>query len=108
MQKQKNLILGIIVAGGILTAFWTLHDQQEREPTIVFQNGRAIVDGIEAPRLSELPFHMSYVDDGTCLQCHRKGKKLTVMGTAYDAPKIKHEIRQGCNRCHQRPNPENA
>ncbi|MFQ6605225.1 MAG: hypothetical protein ACE5D8_06690 [Fidelibacterota bacterium] len=108
MQNQKTLILGIIVAGGILTAFWSLHDQQEREFSIVIQNGRTIVDGVEAPQLSELPFHMSFVDDGTCLQCHRKGKTLTVRGTTYDAPKIKHDIRQGCNRCHQLPKPENT
>ncbi|MFH1851479.1 MAG: hypothetical protein ABIA75_03965 [Candidatus Neomarinimicrobiota bacterium] len=57
-----------------------------------------------APVLSALPFHMSFVNEDTCLQCHREARQINLKGEIMEAQAIAHEPRTNCTACHRLPN----
>jgi len=100
MQKNQITIYTIIILSGLLAATLSIYEQESEDLEIDVREGHTYVDGVMAPHLSELPFHMSYIDDETCLNCHVTARELNILGQKYNTTKIKHEIRDNCSRCH--------
>lgn len=57
-----------------------------------------------APALSPIPFHQSFVDEETCLRCHRESRQINLKGEIMEAMVMPHEARATCTICHQLPN----
>ncbi len=55
------------------------------------------------PALSSLPFHMSFIDEETCLKCHLEPRQINLKGEIMETPVIAHELRDDCTACHQIP-----
>ena len=53
----------------------------------------------QPPQLSDLPFHLSYINDETCLKCHFQEKELPAFDLV--APEMPHDLRKNCGGCHQ-------
>ena len=104
MQKIQITIYAIIILSGLLTAMLSLYDQKRGGLNIVVRNGHTFVNGVVAPHLSDIPFHGAYIDDKTCLACHEKDRKIDLLGEKYVAQKMKHELRENCDRCHHPAN----
>ena len=53
----------------------------------------------QPPPLSDLPFHLSYINDERCLTCHLQEKELPAFDLV--APEMLHDLRKNCGGCHQ-------
>lgn len=102
MSIQRITVYAIILLGGLATA-WLSVEERKEVLNIERRGNQVFVDGKPAPALSGVPFHKSYIDDATCLTCHKNGRKLDIMGQTYIAPKIKHDVRKKCTSCHALP-----
>lgn len=104
MQKLQTTIYVIIILSGLLTATLAVYDQKGEKLEIIVRNGHTFVNGVVAPHLSDIPFHGAYIDDKTCLSCHEKAREINLLDETYVAQKMKHELRENCDRCHHPAN----
>ncbi|NIA18626.1 MAG: hypothetical protein GWO85_00850 [Simkaniaceae bacterium] len=104
MQKLQATIYAIIILSGLFMAALALYDQNGEELNIVVRDGHTFVNGVLAPHLSDIPFHGAFIDDKTCLACHEKSREINLLGEIYVAQKMKHELRNNCDRCHHPAN----
>lgn len=68
------------------------------------QTGMSVQVDQRAPALPAIPFHQSFVNEETCLQCHRESRQINLQGEILETPKMAHEFRDACVSCHQLPN----
>jgi len=102
MQQLKSLIYSIIVVAG-LTLLWVVESSMNPAPPSTQDAMLVTIDGKIPPPLSDFPMHRAFIDEATCLRCHQNGKEMNFGGQTLIAPKIKHEFRENCIRCHQLP-----
>jgi len=100
MEQQKSLIYSLIVVAG-LALLWVVESSMNPAPPS--PHAPMMVDGKMPPPLSDFPMHRAFIDEATCLRCHQNGKEMNFGGRTLIAPKIKHEFRENCVRCHQLP-----
>jgi len=106
---NKKVVYSIIALGGIILAVIAFTKQDFNnltEPNIVNNDGVVLVDGKSPPQLSDLfadqedgP-HQKYVDEKSCLKCHKQ--EMTIPGIGL-VSKIPHEFRPDCVSCHFLP-----
>ena len=103
MEQQKGLVYGLIIIAGLILSRAAYVEQDAGRPRITQKDNTVLVDGKVPPALSGIPFHMSYLDEDTCLKCHTRGRTIELMNQSYVAPKMEHEFRRDCVSCHKIP-----
>lgn len=106
---NKTVVFSVVAITGIMLAIIAITKQDFNkitEPNIVKKDGVIIVDGKIPPQLSDLfadqedgP-HQKYVDEKSCLKCHKQEMTIPGMGLV---PKTPHEFRPDCVSCHLLP-----
>ena len=103
MEQQKGLVYGLIIIAGLILSWVTYVEQAAGQPHLVQNGDTILVGGKVPPPLSGIPFHMSYIDEDTCLKCHAQERTIELMNQSYVAPKMAHEFREDCASCHKIP-----
>ncbi|MBC8346352.1 MAG: hypothetical protein ISR89_00720 [Candidatus Marinimicrobia bacterium] len=105
MIKNKNLIYSLVTIAGIILVWFVYADQGiERTPEISGEESPLIlVDGKVPPRLSNFVMHMQYIDENTCLKCHKDEREMNFGSGPVLAKKMPHEMRENCVSCHLLP-----
>lgn len=103
---NKTIIYSLTIIAGIVLMITINLKQDFGEEEPVNLNLPIIVDGKIPPQLSDLfeeqdegP-HQKYVDEESCLICHKQEIDIPGLGTV---PKIPHEFRPDCVSCHFLP-----
>ncbi len=95
MNNDKLLYL-ICIIGGLLLVLM-----------IYFPIGSSLersVDADDAQDLSAIPFHQSFIDEQTCMSCHREARQINLKGEIMESMVMPHEPREICIDCHRLPN----
>ena len=90
MDSRARLLLVLTALAGVMLVY------------ILYQPARSVDrDNTEEqpPQLSDLPFHLSYINDEICLTCHLQEKELPAFDLV--APEMPHDLRKNCGGCHQ-------
>ncbi|NOZ04122.1 MAG: hypothetical protein GXO92_05885 [FCB group bacterium] len=103
MEQEKGMVYGLIIIAGLILSWLAYVEQDTGQPHIMQKGATLLVDGKVPPSLSGIPFHMSYIDEDTCLKCHSRGRTIELMNQNYVAPKMAHEFRKDCTSCHKIP-----
>ena len=105
MIENRQLIYGfVLVAGFVLT--WLIYADQGVDPirtSAIEEEPLILVDRKVPPKLSNLPAHMQFIDEATCLQCHAVEREMNFGNGPVLAKKIPHEYRENCVSCHIMP-----
>ena len=103
---NKPVVYSLVVIAGIVLASLTYLKLDIEEPVEPKVNSAIMIDGKIPPQLSYLfpdqdhgP-HQKYVDEKSCLVCHKQ--EITIPGVGL-ATKIPHEFRPDCVFCHLLP-----
>ncbi|HCI15953.1 MAG: hypothetical protein HN927_09285 [Candidatus Marinimicrobia bacterium] len=105
MNQNKKLIYSLVVASGLVLV-WTIYADQgvDLKPDIVEDETPLIlVDGKVPPRLSNFVMHMQFIDENTCLKCHKEEREMDFGSGPVTAKKMTHEMRENCVSCHLLP-----
>ena len=94
MEQRKGIFIIFTMLAGLLLVFLVYRPDLSTGLTL----GQAEKP---PPPLSDQPFHLAFINEETCLQCHAEGRDLPAFGLT--APKIGHEPRANCVSCHQLP-----
>ncbi|NQT97420.1 MAG: hypothetical protein HQ562_06730 [Candidatus Marinimicrobia bacterium] len=96
MNNREKIVYLISIVGGLLL-IWLIYAP--------FSPGTGRTAELElAPALSPIPFHQSFVDEETCLRCHRESRQINLKGEIMEAMVMPHEAQAVCTSCHQLPN----
>lgn len=92
---NKNSFFFKIFAFGFLVFISSkfFHKKEQSHPLV-------IVNGIVAPRLSSIVFHLEKPSDSGCINCHISSKEIFYNEKSFVPPKIPHENRDNCQSCH--------
>ena len=102
MIENKSLIYGLVIISGFILV-WLIYAEQGTYPQSDLSSNETpliLVDGKVPPKLSDLPAHLQYIDEATCLQCHATERKMNFGTGPLIAKKIPHEFRENCASCH--------
>ncbi len=105
MIDNKQLVYGLVVVAGLILT-WLIYADQGVEPVKaagVEEEPLILVDGKVPPKLSNLPPHMEYIDESTCLMCHATEREMNFGSGPVVAKKMPHEFRENCASCHIAP-----
>ncbi len=100
MSNNEKILYTIVIITGLLLIWW-IYVPNGEVSTAAFPDNMSIT--ADPPKLSNLPFHLAFVDMETCLRCHGEGRQINLKGEIMEAPKIAHEVRDNCTTCHQIP-----
>ena len=102
MIQNKSLIYGLVIISGFILV-WLIYAEQGIDPQSDLSTNETpliLIDGKVPPKLSDLPAHLQYIDEATCLQCHATERKMNFGNTSLIAKKMPHEYRGNCVSCH--------
>ena len=102
MIQNKSLIYGLVIISGFILV-WLIYAEQGIDPQSDLSTNETpliLIDGKVPPKLSDLPAHLQYIDEATCLQCHATERKMNFGTGPLIAKKIPHEFRENCASCH--------
>ena len=95
MYNEKLFYLATIIVGLLLVVvIYAPYGSPPKRPA----------EADDAPSLSAIPFHQSFVDEETCLRCHTEARQINLQGEIMESMAVSHEPRENCIVCHSLPN----